>query len=328
MSTVFVSGANGFIAQHLVKQLVAKGYKIIGSVRTKERGEKVQKNMGSNFQYVVIPDFTKEDAFYQVLKDNPEIQGFFHVASPLAFDLQKYEEEIILPALRGTENALVAVKKFGLNVKRFVFTSSSGTLNAFNDTKDVIVNEESWSDVLREKVDSSLYAYAVSKVYAEKLVWEFVEKEHPHFTVNSMNPMYMLGPQVFDNEVKPRMNNSAEIIASLLRLKPTDPIPVQRSGFVDVRDAARAHIFAYESDVTNFRFFLYAERFSIQKILDIIHKHFKLDIPVGVPHSGDDFSDLAQMHNQKTTELVGPFISLEQSVVDAVQQVLDNIDKR
>ena len=32
--TVIVSGATGFIAQHVVKQLLAKNYQVIGTVRS------------------------------------------------------------------------------------------------------------------------------------------------------------------------------------------------------------------------------------------------------------------------------------------------------
>lgn len=36
-TTVFVSGASGFIAQTLVKQLIEKGYKVVGTVRSNEK---------------------------------------------------------------------------------------------------------------------------------------------------------------------------------------------------------------------------------------------------------------------------------------------------
>lgn len=40
--TVFVSGASGFIAQNIVKLLIEKGYNVIGTVRTAEKGENLK----------------------------------------------------------------------------------------------------------------------------------------------------------------------------------------------------------------------------------------------------------------------------------------------
>lgn len=32
-TSVFISGATGFIAQHIISQLLTKGYSVVGSVR-------------------------------------------------------------------------------------------------------------------------------------------------------------------------------------------------------------------------------------------------------------------------------------------------------
>ena len=41
--TVIVSGATGFIAQHVVKQLLAKNYQVIGTVRSTAKGDHLLK---------------------------------------------------------------------------------------------------------------------------------------------------------------------------------------------------------------------------------------------------------------------------------------------
>ena len=41
-TTVFVSGANGFIAQHVVKQLLNKGYSVVGTVRSAAKGDSLK----------------------------------------------------------------------------------------------------------------------------------------------------------------------------------------------------------------------------------------------------------------------------------------------
>ena len=42
-TTVFVSGATGFIAQNIIKELLSKDYKVIGSVRSEKKGQDLEK---------------------------------------------------------------------------------------------------------------------------------------------------------------------------------------------------------------------------------------------------------------------------------------------
>ena len=47
--TVFVSGATGFIAQHIIKQLLSTDkYKVIGSVRAGSKAEKLKADFDNN----------------------------------------------------------------------------------------------------------------------------------------------------------------------------------------------------------------------------------------------------------------------------------------
>ncbi|CAH6723393.1 putative NADPH-dependent methylglyoxal reductase Grp2p [[Candida] jaroonii] len=325
MSTVFVSGANGYIAQHLIVQLLSKGYSVIGSTRSEDKGENLKKNLNSNdFKYVVIPDIIREDAFDEVLRSNPQITGFFHAASPVVFDVKNLEEDIILPAIKGTTNVLNSIQKFAPQITRFVYTSSYVAIGSHLDTKDTVLTEETWNQIPREGAEDSDLAYAISKTYAEKAVWEFVEKNSPNFTFNTVNPTYVLGPQAFDSEVKGTLNFSAEIINKILKLKPEDEVPEFRGVFIDVRDTARAHLFALETNQSSLRLLCNENYFTNQMCLDIINKNFSLDLPKGSPGTGNDFSQRPTIDNSKTRSLIGPFIGLEESVVDTVKQVVDN----
>lgn len=98
MSTVFVSGATGFIAQHVIKQLIAKNYKVVGSVRSKEKGESLTEKFGSSFQYEVVADVAAEGAFDQALENHPEVTVFLHTASPFRFDVTDIQKELLDPA--------------------------------------------------------------------------------------------------------------------------------------------------------------------------------------------------------------------------------------
>lgn len=327
MSTVFVTGANGYIAQHLVKQLLDASYKVIGSVRSEQKGAALAQNVNNpNFSYEVIPDIIRPDAFDKVLQENPQIEGFFHTASPVVFGVSDYWNGIIEPAVEGTKNVITSVHKYGKNVKRFIYTSSIVAMNAPHDLKDGVMTEDTWCLIEKDQVDE-FSAYTYSKTKAEKQVWEFYKSEHPSFDFNVINPGHVFGPQAFDAEVKDTLNHSAEIINACLKMKSDDPVCKEFGMVVDVRDIAKSHIVAYEtSKYSCHRFLVVQERFTGQQVLDLINKQFpQLNLPKGIPGSGQkDLDTYPKVDDTKSRDLFGPYISLEQSVYDTVKQILDN----
>lgn len=328
MSTVFVSGANGYIAQHLVLQLLAKNYKVIGSVRSVDKGEKLAKNFNNaNFQYEIIPDITKPDAFDQVLEMNPQIEGFFHTASPVFFNSPEFEKDVIIPAIEGTKNVLSSVKRFGTHMKRFIFTSSFAAIGPPNDAKNGVITEDTWCALGRNDATNPQLAYKISKTWAEKEVWQFFESENPKFDFNIINPSYVFGPQAFDSDVKGTLNFSAEIVNEMLKLRPNDPVPTIMGLAIDVRDVARSHILAYETpDFSRQRFIVAEKRFTSQDLLDFVNERYPdLNLAKGEPGSMKDaFKDASKIDDSKSRSLLGPYISFEQSVCDTVDQIMKN----
>lgn len=333
MTSVFVSGATGYIAQHIVKTLLENNYKVVGSVRSTEKGEKLTKLLQSNnFNYEVVNDIQKEGSFNEALKKHPEVTVFLHTASPFHYKAKDVEKELMIPAVNGTKNALKAINEYAPQVKRVVVTSSIAALKveAKENDSTFVTTEETWNPISwEEALTNPVLGYRGSKTFAEKAAWEFVETEKPLFILSTVNPVIVFGPQAFDSEVKETLNTSAEIINNLLKLKPNDPVPPLSNAFafIDVRDVAKAHVVAFESNnAANQRLLLSESRFSSQLVLDLIHKNFpqfKSRIPLGTPGIYPDTSGLSKTDNSKTRAIVGfPFISLEKSVVDTVQQIV------
>lgn len=76
---VLVSGANGFIAIHVVKTLVEKGYHVRGTVRTPQKGEYIARLVGTErFEYFIVPDMEVPGAFDDAVKGMDAVE---HVAS-------------------------------------------------------------------------------------------------------------------------------------------------------------------------------------------------------------------------------------------------------
>lgn len=331
MSTsVFVTGANGFIAQHLIKLLLSKDYKVVGTVRSAAKGDHLKNLLASeNFSYEVVPDIVATGAFDKALGSHPEVSIFLHTASPFTFKVANVERDLLEPAVEGTKNVLSAIKTHGPQIKKVVVTSSVVAMIDVSRLKDptYTVSEESWSPLTWEESKSNpIFGYFGSKKFAEKAAWDFVKAEKPLYSINFVNPLYVFGPQAFDSEVKDELNVSSEIINNLLKLNPNSEVPDQDGAFVDVRDVAKAHVAAFEKDFSNERLLLISLGFTAQALLDILNGAFeslKGKLPVGNPGNYLNGPPISTLDNKKTNELLGfPLIDLQTSVVESVSQIL------
>lgn len=324
---VYVSGASGFIAQHIVKDLIAKGYTVVGSVRSSEKGDQLAKNLKSdNFSYEIVKDIAEPNAFDESLKKHPEVEYFMHTASPFHFNTTDIEKDLLIPAIEGTKNALKSIKAYGSNVKRVIVTSSVAALYDFTTIPEH-VDEKSWTDMPWDKALSNpVSGYIGSKTYAEKAAWEFMEQEKPNFTLNTVNPVYVFGPQAFTSGAnRDVLNTSSELISGYAKLTKDDAIPETSGNFVDVRDVSKLHIYAIEHDVKDFRYFATSAGFDSQDVVDLLNAkvpQLKGKLPVGKPGTGKGEFYSSFIDNTKTKELYGEFISFEKSILDSVNQLL------
>lgn len=334
---MFVTGASGFIAQHIVKLLNEKNYSVVGTVRSADKGEKLKANLGSRFEYEVVPDIGAEGAFDSALQKHPEVTVVLHTASPFFYDTTNPEKDLMIPALQGTTEILNAVKKYAPQVERFVVTSSDAAFYSADDEQDgsLLFDETSWNNIgWEEATKDPISAYYGAKSFSEKKAWEIAKQDDTKFTLSAVNPVYVFGPQAFANEVKPVLNTSNELINTLLKVGPNGAFDNDKGGFIDVRDVAKAHVLAFELEETkNKRLSLTNGKFSTQMMLDILNKHFESElkgkIPVGTPGSGPkDISTLAKTSNDKTREILNfEFHSLEDIVIDTVQQIFNSQNK-
>ncbi|KAK6204915.1 protein induced by osmotic stress [Scheffersomyces amazonensis] len=328
-TTVFVSGATGFIAQQTIVQLLQKGYNVVGSVRSTEKGETLAKNLNnSKFHYAIVKGLSEIGAFDEALKAHPEVTIFLHTASPVTFAAEDNERDILIPAIDGTKNVLASIKKYGPQIKKVVLTSSIFGSADFGDlaNPDFEGGEDTWNDPTYEVAkQNGATAYSASKAFAEKAAWKFLETEKPNFTLAVINPVFVFGPQAFESSVK-SLNETAKLTAQVLDLKPDSAIPDLAGLFVDVRDVAKAHILAFElPEAAGKRFVIQNGRFDFQQVLDSFRKQFpelKDQVPVGKPGSSD-FSAFKPLHdNNARTIFKIDYISLDKVIKDSISQIL------
>ncbi|KAK6197923.1 protein induced by osmotic stress [Scheffersomyces amazonensis] len=331
--TVFISGANGYIAQHTVVQLLKKGYNVVGQVRSAAKGDALAKDLkNSHFSYEVVEVLEQEGAFDEALTKHPEVTVFLHTASPATFSAEDNERDVIIPAVNGTKNVLKSIKKVAPQIKKVIVTSSAvaaGDINELEDPK-FVGGEDTWNPITYEEAvkGDPVAAYQGSKKFAELAAWDFVKAEKPNFKLTTVLPVYVFGPQAFVSGLK-SLNLTAQVVANILDLKRDDAVPAMENSFADVRDIALGHIAAFENDTAaGKRLLITSGRFNFQRIVDIVRESFpKLadKLPVGTPASKNIFDHYNKLNDSNAREVVGiEYIPLEKTIVDHIGQILEN----
>lgn len=314
--SVFITGANGYIAKHIIVQLLKKNYKVIGTVRSQDKGEFITKQFNNdNFKYLTIPDYLDTQAF-NLIKNHPNISTVIHTTAFFDKNNAKTNSNVTESAICSTKNILDSIKNFGFNINSVVLTSSS--VSAMPIKKRVSeCNETTWNDFEESDVTNNALAYNYGKTVSEKYAWDYINKNNQKYSFSTILPSYTFGPQAFDNDIKSTLNKSPEIINSIVT-KNIIPKSVTAANCIDVRDVAKAHIIAFEQKL-NQRLILANEYFTIHDMIEIIKdKYPKLELPSVKQAKVRKF-----MNNTRSKQALGfEFISFKQSVLDTVDQIL------
>lgn len=263
---VCVTGASGFLALHLVEQLLGKGYTVVGTVRSSSDEAKMsplrslQKKYGEDkLRLVDGVDCLKSDSFDPAVA---KCVGVFHTASPFRFDIEDPMKDLVVPAVEGTNACLNASKRAG-TVKRVIVTSSFACIvNMGKYPFDYTYSSKDWNTVSKPDQDGKFPApsgpngYRYSKIAAEKAAWDFAAQDDCPFDVACINPPMIIGTNYNVPKSEADLNTSSAIVLKVLLGKQA-PNP-NSMGFVDAADVARAHIAAYEHPEAGGRRFLCA----------------------------------------------------------------------
>lgn len=175
--------ANSPCLTDILQQLIYRGFKVRGTVRSKEKGEYLTKEVvkgSKNFEYVIVEDVETEGAFNEAVKgvdavlhtgesrrdsrsqnsldslgdceletDSPSSDS---TASPFHFNVQDPWKDLIDPAVKGTKNLLQAVAT-EKGIKRVVITSSFAAIVNPYDPVYVFKEDEDWNEYSPKQVE-------------------------------------------------------------------------------------------------------------------------------------------------------------------------------
>ncbi|KAI5468133.1 hypothetical protein BGZ63DRAFT_431655 [Mariannaea sp. PMI_226] len=238
MTTVLVTGGSGFLASHLILQLVLAKYVVRTTIRSLKDGKmesiiEMLKSAGASTDDLgkisfYEADLTKDDGWADAIAG---CEFVHHVASPFPAGEPKSEDDIIIPAREGTLRVLRAAQQHG--VRRVIMTSSFGAVGyGYTAKLKHVFDENDWS---REE---GLSAYLKSKLYAERSAWEFVKQQAGgSLELTVVNPVGIFGPVLRKDGV----GSSLGLVKSLMDGS-VPACPRLFFNMVDVRDVASLHI--------------------------------------------------------------------------------------
>jgi len=237
MSSVFVSGASGYIGKHITLQLLNEGYTVRASVRSTAKSNEV---IAAVKPHLVDPaainalsfvelDLLSDDGWTEALQG---IDVLMHTASPFTIDKVKDENVLIRPAVDGTLRALRAAHAAG--VKRVILTSSVAAIEGVELGQGATAHDETnWTDVSSPLGSDP---YTKSKTLAERAAWDYIANEAPEIAMTTINPVMVLGAPLDRN-----YGASVSVLERVLDAK--DPaMPDIAFSIVDVQDVAMMHV--------------------------------------------------------------------------------------
>lgn len=238
---VLVTGANGHVGAHVVRALLASGHEVVAFVRKSAdvrtlAGLDVTRRFG---------DVMQRDELRAAAEG---CDAIVHLAAVYKL-WAKTVEEIVEPAVRGTENVFAVARELG--VKRIVLTSSCYA--AGTSTGPEPRDESHWA----EGFD---LPYIRAKVESERLAHRLAEESGIALIV--LLPSGVIGP--WDFRMTPTMAFYRDVFRGSLPLLPGAYATVAGS------DVGRAHVAALERGRAGERYLVTAENMLNTELAEVL----------------------------------------------------------
>lgn len=269
-SPVLVTGATGYVAGWLIKELLENGITVHATVRDPSNTDKLKylnemsKDLPGEIKYFKA-DLLAEGSFEEAMKDCKVV---FHTASPFTLDVKDPQAELVDPAKKGTQNVLDQATKTP-TVKRVVLTSSVVAIYGDNadlqDYDNQTLTEDDWNTT--SSVSHQPYAY--SKVQAEKLAWQ-IQQNQNQWDMVTINPSLVMGPGLNPKGTSESFNIIRQMGDGTFK----GGVPKWGMGVVDVRDVAKAHYAAAFTKEAKGRYITSAHNTSFMGMADALRDKY------------------------------------------------------
>ncbi len=226
---VLVSGGSGYIAGHLIRQLVAAGWMVHTTVRSLAREAATRQLLAvddSRLRFFAA-DLDADAGWAGAMAGCSAVA---HLASPLPAAIPKDADTLIAPARDGSLRLLRAARAAG--VGRVVMTSSVAAISYGRGRGVHHFTEADWTDPHQKGIT----AYIRSKTIAERAARDWVAAEGGGIGLCTINPSVVLGP-VWSRDYSASLLVVQKLLDGSIRACPDIGF-----GVVDVRDVADLHL--------------------------------------------------------------------------------------
>ncbi len=231
MKKVVILGANGHLGYNLSKLLIEKGYFVRATVRDINNPDKTQ-HLSDLGVELFEADLMRQT---QLEKAMTGMDGVFQLAAVFNVTSKNPEKEVMKPTIEGALNVVRACAK--CKIKKLIFTSSIAAVGTVQHGQPSL-NEKSWNE-------NAIEPYAKAKTISERKAWALSRELGVDMV--SILPSTMIGPGFF------RHTPSTLSFELLMKGKIPFALPMTFD-FVDVRDVAKAHVLAFESNSAKGRY--------------------------------------------------------------------------
>src|SRR6218665_2198228 len=109
MDRIVVTGASGFVAKHVIGELLRAGFRVRGTVRDRTKIRNIQAAMdvlapGAEDRLEIVEADLLDDAGWAVAME--DAQAVMHVAAAIVAEEPKDTSTVIRPAVEGTDRVL------------------------------------------------------------------------------------------------------------------------------------------------------------------------------------------------------------------------------
>ncbi|KAH0838987.1 oxidoreductase [Fonsecaea pedrosoi] len=350
MPSVLLTGANGFLATHVLKCLVEDAFDVVGTVRSEAKADDVfdaHPEFKSRLRLAVVSDISAPGAYDKVF-ERGHFDYIIHTAAPVPDgDGTDFDRDFLGPGAQGNLELLHAAQKYCKSLKHFTYTGSMVAVHDVTKPLDGrVLKSTDWNPVSPEVARQLQHpgaSYMISKTLAEKALWDFVKKEKPAFGVSVLSVPLIIGPplqHLHQNATgKSRFNMSADLFYQTF-LKPVSGTVDGSSrplyiGYIDVRDAAALHVQSIIKGGSENRRLLVAspEPFLAKTVLGILADKFpqlvnrlpSVRAAAIVANGEQDEHHPLKVDDSEAKQLFGGRIyrPLEQTVVDTAKRLLE-----
>ena len=265
---VLVTGATGFVGKWTIIQLLQKGYRVRGTVRSVSRADEVRAGVATltgpealERLDLVEADLLDDKGWADAMAG---VTAVMHIATAIRADEPKDQSLVIRPALEGTQRVLRFANDAG--IRRFIMTSSIATVGygLGHTTGRRVYTEKDFTDLDGMRWT---WAYCIGKTKAEQHAWAFVKENGIGLT--TIHPGAIIGPAV-DQDASISLGMVSGLLDGSVPAMPSNGFSI-----IDVRDVAALHVAALEKpEAIGERYLATSDYTPFPKVADILREAY------------------------------------------------------